>query len=360
MWLAAGLLAGGCGGEIVGVRADAQSPSDGLVPADGPPNSEAAVPSDALPFDAAPPGSDGGPPPGPDGGPLPGQDGGPPPGQDGGPPPTGFRFIAWADTKDGTDVLTALSGEAAAFSPDLTIYPGDLVPSGFNTTDANAWRDAANGGGANNLSAITFPTRGNHDTGATSTWQSYFDVQGIVTAVGATNYAYMDDALTYSFDFGNAHFIGIDVLGDVTLMTTPELTWVDDDLAQAEVRGLTHAFLFWHGPLYPVGGHCCPSDSAVIDILNKHPIVSATFHGHEHNLAWVHIGTGRYSNVTHEFEEFVVGGAGAGLYSCQAGRSDWCQDTYGFAVVDLDGSNFSVTIYEQANATPIFTRSFTK
>jgi len=177
---------------------------------------------------------------------------------DGGQPPAGFRFLAWADTKDGLAVLASLSGQAQAFNPDLTIYPGDLVPGGFSTSTANTWKTALNGNGANAMFDITFATRGNHDTGADSTWQSYFNLSARAAHVGATNYASMTDSLTYSFDYGNAHFIGIDVLGDVTLMTTPELTWVDNDLSQAEVRGLTHAFLFWHGPIYPVGGHCCP------------------------------------------------------------------------------------------------------
>ena len=209
-WLAWGLLALGCNGGTVGGSQD-----DGAVPPDG------ATPGDTAGHgDGSPPGDDGG------------------SQHDGGQPPAGFRFLAWADTKDGTSVLASLSAQAAAFNPDLAIYPGDLVPGGFGTSAANTWKTALNANGANAMFDITFPTRGNHDTGTDSTWQSYFNLSARATAVGATNYAAMTDSLTYSFDYGNAHFIGIDVLGDVTLMTTPELTWVDNDLAQAEVRGL--------------------------------------------------------------------------------------------------------------------------
>jgi hypothetical protein len=276
-------------------------------------------------------------------------------------PPTSFRFVAWGDTKSGTADLADMSNQAKAFNPLFTIYAGDLVPSGFTASSGNTWRTAVNGASNNGMSDITFPVRGNHEeSGSDAAWQGFFDLAGVATRVGATNYGELEAELTYSFDYGNAHFVGVDVLGDADNMTTAQRDWLDQDLTAAAGRGLTHAFLFWHGPIYPVGGHCCPTVPAIIDVLNGHPIVSATFHGHEHNLAWVNMDTLRYTNLTHGFEQFVIGAAGAGLYDCQSGRSDWCQSTNGFGVVDVNGNAFTVSIYEQGNATPIFQDTFTK
>ena len=63
--------------------------------------------------------------------------------------------------------------------------------------------------------------------------------------------------------------------------------------------------------------------------MNKHASISATFDGHEHVLGYAHIDSSRISGVTHPWEEFVSGGAGAPLYSCTCGASEYCTSTMG-------------------------------
>jgi hypothetical protein len=75
------------------------------------------------------------------------------------------------------------------------------------------------------------------------------------------------------------------------------------------------------------------------------PHVSTTLDGNEHVLAYVHINAARIPAVTHPFEEFVSGGAGASLYACASGRSDWCQFTLGFFVVTVSDSSLTVEAY---------------
>ena len=223
-----------------------------------------------------------------------------------------------------------------------------------------AWTNALNGGGTNTMAEKTFPVRGNHDFSDLAGWKSYFGPSGkydfptIVARIGGSNYSEMAGAerATYSFDYDNSHFVGIDVNGDVDAMASAVYRadgtgWLDKDLAAAEARGLTHAFLYWHGPIWAINGHCCPTAPAdLIKVLNKHPIVSATFHGHEHVLGYAHMdAASTYPAITHEFEQFVVGGAGAGLYSCQSGRSDWCNASYGISMVDVNGNSYTVTTY---------------
>ena len=293
--------------------------------------------------------------------PSPPPGGGLPPG--GAQPPIGdcFRFVAWGDTKSATSALAALSLGVKALQPRFNLYCGDLVPNGFTTSTGTTWKNAVNGGSGNGMFDITFPIRGNHDSGNKSVWQSFFDLGAVAAKIGATHYLAKDENLTYSFDVGNSHFIGIDVPGDVTGLSLAQLTWMDQDLSAAEARGLTHAFLFWHGPIYPVAEHCCPSNPAVIDVFNKHPIVSATFHGHEHTYAWVHINKSRYPNATREFEMFVSGDAGAGPVACDSKRADYCQgDAHGFMAVDVAGKSFTVSFYVQGNPQPVKQMKFTK
>jgi len=272
-----------------------------------------------------------------------------------------FRFISWADTKDNTSVLTSLSNQAMSLSPAFTIYSGDLCNSGFTQSCMDVWKNALNGGANNGMFDKTFSVRGNHDGSNTAGWQAYYNFSATAAAVGAIHYAELAESLTYSFDFGNAHLIAVDVPGDVTAMTASQISWIDSDLTAAESRGLTHAFLFWHGPIYALAEHCCPTAPAtLITALNKHSIVSATFHGHEHVYAYTHIDSSRIPAVTHEFEEFVTGDAGAGPDTAQSGRYDYWMNSHGFATVDVSGNTFTVNFYKQGTTNPQKTFTFTK
>jgi len=289
-----------------------------------------------------------------------------------------FRFISWADTKNAHSDLAVLSRQAKALSPVFTIYPGDLEDSGFTTAGIELWRDAINGYENNRMFEITFPVRGNHDDETDDNavgWQGYFDLTTTAERIGAINYDEFAEDLTYSFDYGNSHFIGVDVTGSVSQLSTAQINWIDQQLGQAESRGLIHAFLWFHGPIWCLDGHCDCSDStgcvpsqasALVDVFNRHPIVSATFHGHEHVNAWVHISSARIPNVTHEFEEFVTGSAGAGLYQCKDARVDWCMDSrdgnnaHGFATIDVSGDSFTVNMYRMNYDIPVFSQTFMK
>src|SRR3989344_2364097 len=276
-----------------------------------------------------------------------------------------FLFISWGDTKSGTSTLSSESNQAKALNPKFTIYAGDLVGS-WSTSAMNNWVTAINGNSGNGMKDITFPVRGNHDSGASQAdWSSFINQAQTVSRIGASHYSELTKDQTFYFDYENSHIVGIDVIGDVTKMSSAQITWLDNDLTAAENRGLTHAFLIWHGPVYALAEHCCPTaPSSLINVLNKHPIVSATFHGHEHVTAYTHINSSRISGVTHEFEEFVTGDAGAGPDSCKSGRFDYCltdqTGKHGFAGINVSGTTFTVNLYALGSTTPQKTYIFNK
>ena len=292
-----------------------------------------------------------------------------------------FRFVSWADTKSAKDDLSILSNQAFQLNPAFTIYPGDLEDSGFTQSGMDEWKQAMNGQypsgpTSNGMFDIVFPVRGNHDDSNTAGWQTYFDFQATANLVGATHYTDMplEEDLTYSFDYENAHFIGVDVTGSASGISSSQITWIDADLTAAEARGLAHAFIYFHGPIYCVDGHCscsqrtCSIDTDVenlIEVLNQHPIVSATFHGHEHTYAHTYIDEtrippdGAFEGVTHPFHQFVTGSAGAGPSSCNPSlRCDYNMPEQGFVTVDVDGPNVTVTFYQQGIMDPVNTISF--
>ena len=277
-----------------------------------------------------------------------------------------FRFVAWGDTKSDTGVLQSLSNQIKSLNPKFTIYAGDLESSGFTQAGMNIWKNAINGGSNNGLFNITFPARGNHDSADPAGWQNYFNLSAAAQSIGATNYSFLDDDLTYSFDYGNSRIIGIDVPGNVSKMTAAQISWLDNRLTDAEQKGLTHAFFFWHGPFDSQANHCCPvPPPALISVFNKHPVISAGFFGHEHMLTYSHINSSRVSGVTREFEQFISGDAGAGPTTPTAGKYDYSLNlaggnTGGFVTVDVNGNSYTVNFYKGGTASSQKSFTFTK
>src|SRR3990172_9373165 len=141
---------------------------------------------------------------------------------------TSFRFVAWGDSRGfssgvNTSTLSSLSNQANGLTPKpaFTLFDGDLCDTWDSTctsTGSSGGGDAINNGSTGNGTFnITFPFRGNHDDDQAG-WDSYFSghSQAAVAAIGATNFAsYSSDGAqrTYSFDYGNSHFVGIDMPG---------------------------------------------------------------------------------------------------------------------------------------------------
>jgi hypothetical protein len=238
-----------------------------------------------------------------------------------------------------------------------------------------------------NLFNNTFIVRGNHDNensneipiGVDSVaWENYFSTNPNIKIMPAsvTNYVAMNSSstyLTYSFDYGNSRFIGVDVPGNVELLSSAEYTFLNNRLTDAENLGLVHAFLFFHGPEYCVEStHCgCTAKadssctpSAFTTLVNNHPIVSATFHGHEHVLGHVHMDNTRIAALTHPYEEFFTSSAGLPysftMYSARIDDDYTSHSQTSFATISVNRSSFTVSFYHTGNTTPVWSKTFTK
>jgi len=289
-----------------------------------------------------------------------------------------FRFISWGDAQDESANLTTTAIQANSLNPAFTIFNGDLESDGVVNGEMNPMTVALG-----NLYAKTFLVRGNHDdhvSGSAGLWQTYFTVANRPLPAGVSNYIGLNSSstyLTYSFDYGNSRFIGIDAPGDADTMSAAALTFLDNRLTDAENVGLTHAFIYFHGPEYCVesthcdctaknDGSCTPG--AFITVINKHPVVSATFHGHEHILGWVHMDNTRVSNLTHPYEEFITSPSGGGSYNEYMFPARMVYyypdmgsyDNQGFAAIDVNGTSFTFSIYKVGTTAPVWSKTFTK
>lgn len=288
-----------------------------------------------------------------------------------------FTFVAWGDNKTETDVLKALSVQVKSLNPNFTIFSGDLEENGFTQVGADAWKNAVDGGSDNGIFDITFPVRGNHDDNvwrSVSKWVEYHDISKIAETVGAYNYSELNNNLTYSFDYENSRFMGVDVVGDINILSNAQIAWIDRQLTDAESKGLTHAFIFYHATTFCVAGeHCscsttsgCVSTAAtrLVEVINKHPIVTAIFQGHEHVLAHTHIDSSRIPNVTHPFEQIVSADAGSGPIGVNPNRTDYHLDLSdnkgGFVLVDVNDKTVEVNFYHGGIPIPQKTLTFSK
>ncbi len=271
---------------------------------------------------------------------------------------TNFRFVFSADSRDNYTVLPAFSHKMVTLTPVFGVFGGDLCGSFSVTCINNTWKPALNGNNNDGMLGKTFVLRGNHDSGTLSTWQGLWNFPATATRVGATNYRALTANATYSFDYGNSHFVILDNPGGgASTLTSTEISWLNNDLTAAETRGKVHEFLFTHGPMYGVTsqhGSDYPS-AAMKAVLNKHRI-SAVFSGHEHVTQYTHV-TPTWESGINSIQEFTMGRAGAPAYTCVK-HTDWRSNTNAFASITVNGTQFTVTIYSQSGAA-LFTKTFT-
>jgi Calcineurin-like phosphoesterase len=295
-------------------------------------------------------------------------------------PGVSFSFASISDSHAQVSPVTQTINQIKALSPKFLIHNGDYENDGVVSSEWNSMTTALNNAGLFNYAFIV---RGNHDdhvSGSSSLWQTiftnYFGTANRPLPAGVSNYvaiAANSTYLTYSYDYGNSRFIAMDVPGDADLITSAEYTFLNNRLTEAENLGLTHAFIYFHGPEYCVEDtHCtCTAKndssctpSAFITIVNNHPIVSATFHGHEHVLGHVHMDNTRIASLTHPYEEFFTSSAGMPYgFTMFPNRID---DNYSssslmsFALITVNGLDFTVSFYHTGTTSPVWSKTFTK
>ncbi len=294
--------------------------------------------------------------------------------------PIAFSFASMGDGQAETAYFTATVNQIKNLNPALILYNGDLQDTGFVATQINPMINVLK---AANVFNKTFLVRGNSDNnveGSAALWENYFETAPNIKVLPpyVTNKTALNsssDHLNYSFDYGNSIFIGLDVPGDIDFLEQVEMDFLNSRLTYAEGQGLTHAFIFFHGPEYPVtsvhslcsgraDAGCTPPN--LMTIINDHPIVTATFHGHEHVLGWTHMDNTRVAGLTRSYEQFITSPSGSGTYNeyVYPERMDYVypdmDNSQGFATISVDGDSFTYNIYKVGTTLPVWSHTFSK
>jgi predicted MPP superfamily phosphohydrolase len=199
-----------------------------------------------------------------------------------------YSFIVFGDTRTRHDVHRRVVEHILAEKPQFVINTGDLVSNGLNPSDWDRFfeieKDLLR-------RAAYYPVLGNHERDA-PVFSRYF------TFPGGNSYH-------YSFDWGSAHFVGLDSDQFLSPQFAEMQDWLQADLKRTK-KPLV--FVYFHHPLYSAVEKRTDSAARLAEKLE--PIllaggVTAVFNGHDHNYQ---------HHVKDGLHHIVTGGGGAPLY----------------------------------------------
>lgn len=202
------------------------------------------------------------------------------------PTQTTFSFVVFGDTRTNVEAHQSVVNRAVTLSPDFVLHTGDFVADGhvaaqwttFFTVERDLLRQSP-----------LFGVPGNHERNSVNYFAA-FHLPG--------------NERWYSFDYGDAHFIALQVDGYADYAPgSAQYTWLENDLASSD---RLWKFVFFHIPPYSSGPH--GGDTSMCDTLGplfaQHS-VDLVLNGHDHDYE---------RSVVSDVVYIVTGGGGAPLY----------------------------------------------
>lgn len=229
-------------------------------------------------------------------------------------------------------------------NPDMVMTVGDLIQSCRDEVGCDAYRMWKNIDQP--LLPKTFEVMGNHDHSggnfSDSQWQSYFNLP----TNGPNGY----DKLTYSFNFGNSHFVVLDSEHPYHVVDQTQQKWLDADLTK---NTLPNVFVFFHEPAFPMSYKVKQSldvhvqqRDALWSILDRHK-VTAVFNGHEHIFSIRKIDSSVFPGATNSVYQFIVGHTDAPIKPnlTVSGQVDYYYKDSCYVIVNVKGQTFTLDLY---------------
>ncbi len=251
-----------------------------------------------------------------------------------------------------TNIMSEIVSAIVAESPDLLLFPGDLVYSGSEAA-FRQWTNVL--ALVYNAGIGVYPIRGNHDLPDDAGWLNVFG------ADIPTNGPVGEVGFTYSFIHQNALFVGIDEY------ITPHRinqSWL---LQQFATNRLPHVFIFGHEPAFKALHADCmddyPADRDTFWTSLTDAGAVLYFAGHDHFYDHLRLDDGD-DNPSNDLHQLIIGTAGGPLYdftgSYDGDNGRWMPSCvfhdkqYGYVVVEVDGDNVTLT-WKSRSTTNVFT-----
>ncbi len=244
-----------------------------------------------------------------------------------------FAFVAYGDSRGGSPEAlnpehVAVAEKIAEIMPMFYINTGDFVSSGENYLD---WDTHFVTEGDLMGYAPMYPVYGNHEED--------FDLETLFSGYGLWKYYFdtnhEDDGTWYSFDYGNVHFIILDVVRSWLIIPgTQQYRWLQADLQDYVDNPHTNFLLaFFHYPPFswkPERSGDFITQTVVMPMLKRHGL-DAIITGHDHYYA---------RREVDGLTEVISGGGGAGLYDLY----DDVENRFGYKAAAMDHHVIEVNV----------------
>lgn len=183
-----------------------------------------------------------------------------------------FSFVVFGDSGTGGQDQYDIANRIKAISPELGLHSGDVIYPGGEAENFDPNYFVPYNYILKNI--CIFPSIGNHDI-VTNNGAPYLDAFFLPRNNPENTERY------YSFDYGNAHFIALDVVSSPYDNGSAQYNWLESDLANTNK---TWKFAFFHYPPYSSSFH--GSDLNVrreLSPLFEKYNVDMVFSGHDHD-----------------------------------------------------------------------------
>lgn len=203
-----------------------------------------------------------------------------------------FRFVAYGDSRTGSNIHELVAQEIAADNPDIVIHTGDITLDG---TAYSEWEPMfftpAKVFMAN---TPTLPIIGNHENAS----QLFFDF-----------FSLPNNEQYFGFTYGCVRFVGFNSCIDFT-PGSPQYNWLVTELESPAFSDAAWRVVYMHHPPYTSGPHSADPEVPII-IEHLVPLfeangVTLVFNGHDH----------LYERSYKDGVSYIVtGGGGAPVYA---------------------------------------------
>ena len=234
-----------------------------------------------------------------------------------GPDQTQFTFVVFGDTRTQHTIHQAVVGRVVAQEPDFVLHTGDLVEMG---SAIPLWETFFEIERELMARVPLFPALGNHEGNN----PYYFDL-----------FYLPGNEHWYTFDYGNARFINLQVDGIADFRPGSEqYAWLEEALATNTQVWL---LVYFHIPPYSSVWDALEDDvrQALTPLFEQYG-VDVVFNGHKHNYE---------RNEVNGLTYVVTAGGGAPLYAMQEREPTQVAFAleHHFVLVEIDGHHLQAT-----------------
>lgn len=270
---------------------------------------------------------------------------------------TSFRFVVMGDTRGSSDSVNEKTlrkllknVKKLDVQPSFIMVTGDMVQGGSDLSkELDEWKDIVDD---YYPLSMYYPAMGNHEDDPEAFSKAFPHLPNEqLKGYGRT---------AYSFDYGNARFIALNTDHEDEegkyVVDEQQRAWLEQRLAGS---GKDHAFVMFHVPAYPIGGHHGrsldgnePMRDAFWHTLDKHNVTAALV-GHEHNYNRRLINSDFDDNgfqFSREIYQLTLGAAGSPFSTVVEDKKNVVKGpkvTSHYMTVDVNGKKAVCNVYDK-------------